>query len=97
MSEPLVLAGQYGSPYTLKMRAVMRYRHIPFRWMLRDSKWDDLPPPPIPIIPVIAYPDGEGGYGDVTVTGDTNWSYFVGSCFMLAANVTQTVADGDRL
>ena len=67
MSEPLVLAGQYGSPYTLKMRAVMRYRHIPFRWMLRDSKWDDLPPPPVPIIPVIAYPDGDGGYGDVTV------------------------------
>jgi len=66
--QPLVLAGQYGSPYTLKMRGVLRYRHIPFRWMLRGSKWDDLPDPPVAIIPVIAYPDHEGdGYRDITV------------------------------
>ena len=65
---PIVLAGQYGSPYTLKMRAVLRYRQIPFRWMLRDSKWDDLPAPPVPIIPIIAYPNESGdGYGDITV------------------------------
>ncbi len=63
----LVLAGQYGSPYTLKMRAVLRYRHIPFRWVLRDSKWDDLPAPPVPIIPVIVYPNPDGSYGDTTV------------------------------
>jgi len=67
-SHPIVLAGQYGSPYTLKMRGVLRYRQIPFRWMLRDSKWDDLPAPPVAIIPVIAYPNDDGsGYGDVTV------------------------------
>ncbi len=66
-SQPLVLAGQYGSPYTLKMRGVLRYRQIPFRWMLRDSRWDDLPAPPVPIIPVIAYPNEDGGYGDITV------------------------------
>jgi len=65
---PIVLAGQYGSPYTLKMRGVLRYRRIPFRWMLRESKWDDLPAPPVPIIPVVAYPNEEGdGYGDITV------------------------------
>jgi glutathione S-transferase len=68
MTNPIVLAGQYGSPYTLKMRGVLRYRRIPFRWMLRDSKWDDLPPPPVKIIPVIAYPNEDGsGYSDVTV------------------------------
>jgi len=65
--QPLVLAGQYGSPYTLKMRAVLRYRQIPFRWMLRNSKWDDLPAPPVPIIPVIAYVNGDGSYGEITV------------------------------
>lgn len=67
-ARPIVLAGQYGSPYTLKMRGVLRYRHIPFRWMLRGSRWDDLPDPPVAIIPVIAYPNDDGsGYRDVTV------------------------------
>lgn len=65
--QPLVLAGQYGSPYSLKMRAVLRYRHIAFRWVLRDSKWDDLPTPPVPIIPVIVYPNADGSHGEATV------------------------------
>ena len=67
LDHPLVLAGQYGSPYTLKMRAVLRYRRIPFRWVLRDSKWDDLPAPPVPIIPVIVYPNADGSHGEATV------------------------------
>ena len=67
-AHPIVLAGQYWSPYTRKMRAVLRYRQIPFRWVYRDSKWDDLPAPPVRIIPVIAYPNEAGdGYDDVTV------------------------------
>ncbi|MFK7917902.1 MAG: glutathione S-transferase C-terminal domain-containing protein [Ilumatobacter sp.] len=68
VAAPIVLAGQYGSPYTLKMRGVLRYRRIPFQWMLRGSKWDDLPEPPVEIIPVIAYRNDAGdGYADVTV------------------------------
>jgi glutathione S-transferase len=57
---PLKLAGAYGSPYSLKMRAVLRYRRIPFTWVLRDSKLDDLPPVPVRLIPVIGFPDAEG-------------------------------------
>ena len=57
LQHPLVLAGQYGSPYTLKMRAVLRYRRLPFRWVLRDSRWDDLPDVPVRLIPVIVFPD----------------------------------------
>ncbi len=56
----LVLAGGYESPYTRKMRAVLRYRHIPFRWVLRDSKWDDLAEVPVRIVPVIVFPDADG-------------------------------------
>lgn len=61
--QPIVLAGQYGSPYTRKMRAVLRYRHIPFRWVLRGSRWDDLPEVPVQIIPVIAFPGADGNTG----------------------------------
>lgn len=67
IEHPITLAGQYGSPYSLKMRAVLRYRHIPFRWVLRDSKWDDIPKPPVPIIPVIVYPAADGSHGEATV------------------------------
>lgn len=71
LQHPLVLSGQYGSPYTLKMRAVLRYRRIPFRWVLRDSRWDDLPEVPVRLIPVIVFPDVEGrtdrGHGEAMV------------------------------
>ncbi len=64
---PIVLAGGYGSPYSLKMRAVLRYRRIPFRWVLRGSKWDDLPEPPVRLIPMIVYPEADGSHGEVTI------------------------------
>ncbi|MFM7263290.1 MAG: glutathione S-transferase C-terminal domain-containing protein [Acidimicrobiales bacterium] len=59
---PLKLRGALGSPYSLKMRAVLRYRHIPFRWVPQGSAHDDLPP--FPLIPVIGFPAADGTYGD---------------------------------
>ncbi len=56
---PIVIGGAFSSPYSLKMRAVLRYRRIPHRWVLRNSRWDDLPDPPVPVIPVLAFPDAE--------------------------------------
>ncbi len=64
---PIVIGGAFSSPYSLKMRAVLRYRRIPHRWVLRNSRWDDLPDPPVPVIPVLAFPDAEGGHGEVMV------------------------------
>lgn len=59
---PLKLRGALGSPYSLKMRAVLRYRHIPFRWVPQGSQWDDMPP--FPLIPVIGFPDADGNHAD---------------------------------
>ena len=62
-----MLAGQHQSPYTRKMRAVLRYHHIPFQWVLHNSKWDDLPDVPVQIIPVIVFPDTDSRNGEVMV------------------------------
>ena len=63
---PVTLKGAYSSPYTLKMRAVLRYRRIPYRWVLRGSEWDDLPDADVPVIPVLGF-HGDDGSVDVMV------------------------------
>src|SRR5690606_6827275 len=62
MSKPeLSLVGGYGSPYSRKMRAVLRYRRIPFRWIPHTSREArDVPPVPVALIPVLVFP-GENG------------------------------------
>jgi glutathione S-transferase len=52
----LRLVGAYASPYSRKMRAVLRYRRIPFRWILRGSADDvGIPSVPVGLIPVLAW------------------------------------------
>ena len=68
MAAPLSLIGTYGSPYSLKMRAVLRYRHIPFTWVLQNTPGQfALPKPPVAIIPVLGFPDADGTVTEVMV------------------------------
>ena len=61
MSTPLTVVGAPGSPYTRKLRAAMRYRQIPHRFVIRNSKSDhDIPDVPVALIPVLVVP-GEAG------------------------------------
>jgi glutathione S-transferase len=58
------LVGVGGSPYTRKLRAALRYRRLPFRFVVLGSKEAAaLPERPLPLLPyvVLPGPDGEPG------------------------------------
>lgn len=58
---PYTLVGAYASPYSRKMRAVLRYRRLPFRWISRGGRDDiDIPAVPVALIPVLVTPAPEG-------------------------------------
>ena len=58
---PLLLVGAHGSPYSRKLRALLRYRRIPFRWIVRGSAEDrGVPDVPVALIPVLVFPTGDG-------------------------------------
>ena len=59
---PLCIVGAPGSPYSRKLRAVLRYRRIPHRWVVRGSAESrGLPAPRVELLPqlLLAGPDGE--------------------------------------
>jgi glutathione S-transferase len=61
MQNPLKLGGSVGSPYSRKMRSLLRYKRIPFHfieWGTEASK--KLPPPPLPLMPVLHFPTPDG-------------------------------------
>jgi len=65
---PLKLVGGYGSPYSRKMRAVLRFRRIPFTWILRGSSDDvGIPEVPVALIPVLVFPGEAGRAGEAMV------------------------------
>lgn len=57
--DPLTLVGALGSPYTRKLRAVLRYRRLPHRFVPQGSPESmELPEPKVPLIPRLIV-DGE--------------------------------------
>ncbi len=56
---PYRLYAHIGSPYSMKMRAVLRYRRIPHVVMARMADWADaFGKVRVPVMPVLEYPDG---------------------------------------
>src|SRR5260370_12751508 len=65
------LIGPTSSPYAIKLRALLRYRRIPFDWVIMTKalrkQTEDLRPH---LIPVLQYPDGTFGGETTTLAYD---------------------------
>jgi glutathione S-transferase len=58
---PLPLVGMPGSPYSRKLRAVMRYRRIPYAWVTNGSPESrPLPRPRVELLPQLVLPAADG-------------------------------------
>ena len=65
--EPYRLIGSNGSPYSQKLRAILRYRRLPFIWVLRTERnraeVADVRPP---LIPILQFPEDGSFHVDTT-------------------------------
>lgn len=67
MTEPVALSGAPGSPYTRKMLAVLRYRRIPYRFLISSNPAiASLPQARVPLLPTFYLPGADGALEAVT-------------------------------
>jgi len=68
MKQPLTIVGAPGSPYSRKMRALLRYRRIPHVWVLNFSNESkELPKPRVQLLPVLVFPGADGRPAEASV------------------------------
>ncbi len=60
MTDPILIAGSPGSPYTRKMLAVLRYRRLPYHFVHASKVRDTLPAPKVPLLPTFYFADDAG-------------------------------------
>ncbi len=59
-ASPYILYGVEASPYTVKLRAALRYRRLPYRWVCRMVQmYEPLAHVRPQLTPVLRFPDGE--------------------------------------
>ena len=69
MTDAVIVSGIYGSPYTRKMLAVLRYRRIPYRFITPAvARERGLPAAKVPLMPTLYLPDPDGRIEAVTDT-----------------------------
>ena len=68
MNHPYKVLGAPGSPYSRKLRSLLRFRRIPFTWSNRNSKEDvNTPPVAINLLPVLVLPGEKGEYSEAKI------------------------------